>query len=105
MGERDKDDPDYLEAYARGGRVAQRKLGPAPRMSDTRFPTMKTGPAPRPRAAPRAPAPEETPAALSPSRVFPVRGDRGTGLDGGGGQDAVAVEDGSSYARATGEWD
>ena len=96
---RGKGEPSVDEAYARGGRVASRKLGlaPAPKMSGTAFPKMKTGPAPRPRAAPRLPAPEEGKAPAA-SRVFPTRAAGSARLGPGAGDDAVAVDDGASYA-------
>lgn len=106
---RGKGEPSVEEAYARGGRVASRKLGvaPAPKLSGASFPTMKTGPAPRMHAAPRLPAapPEET-KAPSPARVFPTRsGASRSRLGPDAGDDAVAVDDGGSYGLAAEERD
>jgi hypothetical protein len=78
--------------------MAKKARGSRPRMSGSTFPTMKVGPAPRPRGMPRLPAVEEAPP-IKPSKVFPLASRSGA-VAADYGSDAVALDDPRNYAQA-----
>lgn len=78
--------------------MKSKRGGSGPKLSGSKFPTVKMGPAPRPRGVPRMPAVDEG-KALKPSEVFPTRSRSGA-LGAQYESDAVAVDDPRNYTQA-----